>query len=60
MIKLATFIVIVLASMMVSGYMADCEHGKSLKKIDTKVKRLKQHDRHQDYLERKRRIQRGK
>ena len=58
-IKLAFYVVVMIVSVIVSGFLAD-NIKKERKKIDKAVEELKKHERHQDYLERKRRIQRGK
>ncbi len=58
-IKLAFYVVVMIVSVIVSGFLAD-NIKKNKKEIDKAVEELKKHERHQDYLERKRRIQRGK
>lgn len=56
---MAFYVVVMIVSVIVSGFLAD-NIKKERKKIDKAVEELKKHERHQDYLERKRRIQRGK
>ena len=53
-------IVVLLGSLFYTGMIVDNQRKHTGKKIDRAVKKLKQHERNQEYLRKKRRIKRGR